>query len=78
LHLEGLGGSYGVERLYHYRMRPEMGPPDTVIHEYPATDQSWVLEWRDFSRAVATGAPVSGGLSDALAALRVVDEVYGR
>ena len=26
LHWEGLGGSYGPERLYHYAMRPEMGP----------------------------------------------------
>jgi predicted dehydrogenase len=78
LHLEGLGGSYGVERLYQYRMRPEMGPPDTVIHEYPGADQSWALEWRDFSRAASTGGAVCGGLPDALAALRVVDEAYGR
>ncbi len=78
LHLEGLGGSYGVERLYHYRMRPEMGPPETVIHEYPGDDRSWALEWRDFSRAATTGDVVCGGLPDALAALRIVDEVYGR
>jgi hypothetical protein len=25
LHIEGLGGSYGVERLYYYKMLPEMG-----------------------------------------------------
>ncbi len=31
LHIEGLGGSYGVEKLYHYQMKPEMGPPDTKI-----------------------------------------------
>jgi predicted dehydrogenase len=78
LHLEGLGGSYGIERLHHYRMRPEMGPPETVIHEYPGADQSWALEWSEFSRAAATGGPVRGGLGDALAALRIVDEVYGR
>jgi predicted dehydrogenase len=64
--------------LYHYRMRPEMGPPDTVIHEYPGADESWALEWRDFSRAAASGSAVCGGLEDALAALRIVDEVYGR
>jgi predicted dehydrogenase len=40
LHLEGLGGSYGIERLSCYRMRPEMGPPDTTIHEYPFADTS--------------------------------------
>ncbi len=78
LHLEGLGGSYGVERLYHYQMRPEMGPPDTVIYEYPGGDESWALEWRDFSRSVANGGTVCGGLADALAALRIVDQVYGR
>ena len=27
LQIEGLGGSYGTERLYHYEMLPEMGPP---------------------------------------------------
>ena len=27
LHIEGLGGSYGVERLTYYQMLPEMGPP---------------------------------------------------
>ena len=27
LHIEGLGGSYGVEKLYHYQMKPEMGIP---------------------------------------------------
>jgi predicted dehydrogenase len=78
LHLEGLGGSYGVERLYHYQMRPEMGPPDTVIYEYPGADASWQLEWRDFSQAVRSGSPVSGGLYDAFAALRVVDAIYRR
>ncbi|MEZ5286834.1 MAG: hypothetical protein R2712_18905 [Vicinamibacterales bacterium] len=31
LAIDGLGGSYGVERLAHYRMLPEMGPPETAI-----------------------------------------------
>ena len=35
LHVDGLGGSYGVERLAFYRMLPEMGPPETTIWEYP-------------------------------------------
>ena len=29
LHIEGLGGSYGVERLTYYRMRSELGPPES-------------------------------------------------
>jgi len=67
-----------VERLYHYQMRPEMGPPDTVIYEYPGADASWQREWLDFSAAVQSGGVVSGGLEDALAALRVVDAIYAR
>ena len=78
LHWEGLGGSYGPERLYHYQMPPEMGPPDAVIYEYPPMDKSWALEWADFSRAVATGGRPCGDGTDALRALEIVDRVYGR
>jgi predicted dehydrogenase len=48
LHIEGLGGSYGLERLAFYRMLPEMGPPETTIWEYPRGDQSWALEFEEF------------------------------
>jgi predicted dehydrogenase len=79
LHLEGLGGSYGVERLCHYRMRPEMGPPDTSIYEYPLPDTSWATEWADFVAAATSGARGAGAtLDDALATLRVVGEAYER
>src|SRR5439155_12176619 len=40
LHAEGLGGSYGLERLAWYRMLPEMGPPETTIWEFPRADES--------------------------------------
>ena len=45
LHIEGLGGSYGTERLSFYRMLPQMGPPETTIHEYPGADTSWEAEF---------------------------------
>jgi predicted dehydrogenase len=76
LHLEGLGGSYGTERLYHYRMLPQMGPPETTIHEYPQADGSWALEWVDFRESIEAGRTPSGTLADARAVLRVVDRVY--
>ena len=78
LHVEGLGGSYGTERLSYYAMSPEMGPPETVIHEYPGADQSWALEFEDFVRSVETGKAPNGRLDDALAALNVVDAIYGK
>jgi len=78
LHLEGLGGSYGVERLYQYQMRSGMGPPDTMIHEYPFADSSWTLEWQDFTAAISGAAGSGATLEDALSTLRVVAEAYAR
>jgi predicted dehydrogenase len=78
LHLEGLGGSYGVERLYHYQMHEAMGPPETVVYEYPGADASWTLEWANFAEAVGGGGKVCGDVDDALATLRIVDRIYGR
>jgi len=76
LHVEGLGGSYGVERLSFYRMLPQMGPPETTIYEYPGEDTSWKAEFAHLKHCVETKANPSGDLNDALAALRMVDELY--
>lgn len=76
LHIEGLGGSYGVERLSFYRMPPQMGPPETTIWEYPGDDRSWGLEWEHARQCIEQGTPVIGGLDDALAALQCVERLY--
>jgi predicted dehydrogenase len=75
LQVDGLGGSYGTERLTHYRMLPEMGPPQTTAWEYPGPDRSFELEFEAFTRAIAGGGP-STGLRDARAALDVVGRIY--
>ena len=76
LHVEGLGGSYGVERLTFYKMLPEMGPPETTVWEYPRGDESWALEFAEFLEDVRLQRPPSAGVADARAALSVVEEVY--
>ena len=76
LHIEGLGGSYGVERLHFYKMLPEMGPPETTVFEYPRGDQSWRLEVEAFIEDIRLGCTPSPGLADAAAALRVVETIY--
>jgi predicted dehydrogenase len=78
LHIEGLGGSYGVERLSYYRMSPEMGPPETTIWEYPGQDRSWALEFDEFLDDIRLKRCPAAGLNDARAALQVVDAIYGR
>ena len=76
LHIEGLGGSYGVERLAYYKMLPQMGPPETTIWEYPMGDNSWQLEFAEFLEDICLGRAPSVGLADARAALEVVEKVY--
>jgi len=78
LHIEGLGGSYGIERLYHYQMRPEMGPPDTVIYEYPQPDESWRLEMQDFFADIRRKRIPVPGIKEARAVLAVVEKIYAK
>jgi predicted dehydrogenase len=76
LHVDGLGGSYGTERLAYYRMLPSMGPPETTIWEYPMADDSWEVELGEFLEDVRLRRPSSAGLADAIAALEIVDRIY--
>jgi predicted dehydrogenase len=76
LQVEGLGGSYGVERLTYYRMLPEMGPPETTIWEFPGPDRSWGAELEAFATAVGGGETHNGTLGDALESLRIVESIY--
>jgi predicted dehydrogenase len=76
LQIDGLGGSYGVERLSFYRMLPEMGPPDTTIWEYPGEDLSWKREFETFSGFIERQETPNPGLSEAFDVLTVVESVY--
>ncbi len=76
LEITGLGGSYGVERLAHYAMTPELGPPPTTIYEYPMSDDSWNAEYAAFRDDIATGRAPDPSYLDAAAALRIVERIY--
>lgn len=76
LQIDGLGGSYGVERLAWYRMLPGMGPPETTIWEYPMPDNSWATEMAEFLEDIRQGREPAPGLHDAIAALAVVARIY--
>jgi predicted dehydrogenase len=77
LHIEGLGGSYGLERLAFYRMLPQMGPPETTIWEYPMADDSWNVEMAEFMDEIRRGRHSAVGLGEARAVLEVVETIYG-
>ena len=78
LAVDGLGGTYGLERVAFHRMLPEMGPPETTIWEYPRGDRSWELEFAEFLEDIRLNRPPAAGLAAAQAALTVVDGIYRR
>lgn len=73
--IEGLGGSYGVERLFLYKMLPQMGPPETRTWEYLEADRSWALEFSEFLEDIREKRVPSATLTDARAALEIVKQI---
>jgi predicted dehydrogenase len=76
LHIEGLGGSYGLERLYYYKMLPEMGPPETVIYEFPRGDTSWTLELNEFLEDIQLNRRPTPGPREGRRVLEIVERIY--
>ncbi len=76
LHIDGLGGSYGVEKLFHYQMKPEMGIPDTKVYEFPGPDESWRNEMMAFEKDIQMKRKPDAGLPEIRAALQIVETIY--
>ncbi len=74
--VEGLGGSYGPERLILGRRPAEFGAPQEEIYTYEGEDTSWAREWDEFTAAIREDRePLAGGY-DGWQALRLADAMY--
>ena len=74
--VEGLGGSYGVERLTVGKRNLAGGAPSEETLTFEQPDDSWEAEWREFSAAIANGhEPLASGY-DGWQAMRMVAAVY--
>ena len=76
LAIDGLGGSYGVEKLTYYKMLPAMGPPEITAWEYVRGDDSWALETRAFLDDIRLGREPAPGLREGIRTLEIVEEIY--
>jgi predicted dehydrogenase len=74
--IDGLGGSYGPERLTFYKMLPQMGPPETKVWEFPHGDDSWSLETGAFIDDILLGREPSPGLREGIETLEIVETIY--
>lgn len=78
LAVEGLGGSYGSERLTWHRMLPQMGPPETTVQEYDSPDLSWARELEEFVAAIGENRRPAGDMDDAVALHALIRDIYRR
>jgi predicted dehydrogenase len=74
--IDGLGGSYGTEKLTLYKMLPEMGPPDTTYWEFPGGDGSWAAETTAFVEDIQNMRTPSPGLQEGIRTLEIVEIIY--
>lgn len=81
--VEGLGGSYGVEKLIIGK-RPRNtekdqylgGAPEEETIVFDGPDVSWEMEWKEFTAAIREGREPLGSGCDGLAANRMLAAVY--
>ena len=73
--VEGLGGSYGVERAILGKRAP-LEPFKEEIIEFRGEDRSWHEEWKEFASAIKEGREPLGNGDDGLQALRLAYAIY--
>ncbi len=76
LTIEGLGKSYGIERLTIAYRKPEGGVPDLEDLVFDLPDISWELEWQDFIGAIVAKTPYWGTPEEGVNAMRMLDALY--
>jgi predicted dehydrogenase len=74
--VDGLGGSYGVERLVVGTRHGEGAVPDEKEWRHEGGDVSWAEEWREFTTAVREGREPLGNGDDGYAAAQLIDAIY--
>ena len=73
--VEGLGGSYGVEKAVLGK-REFLKPFEEKIIDFRGADKSWQEEWREFTTAIEEVREPSGNGHDGLAAIKLAYAVY--
>jgi predicted dehydrogenase len=73
--VEGLGGSYGVEKIA-FGQRDFSKPFGEEVIEYRGEDTSWHKEWKEFTDAMRMSREPLGNGYDGLQALKLAFAIY--
>jgi len=74
--VDGLGGSYGMERLVTGKRKVGGGAPDEEILEFPGPDISWRDELKEFAASITENREPIGSGYDGVMANRMIEAVY--
>jgi len=76
INIDGLGGSYGVETLTFYKMKPEMGIPDKFVFSWDGEDLSWIKEIENFIESIEYDIEPNGNIYDAYESIKLIYKLY--
>ena len=90
IQIDGLGGSYGLETITVFQMKPEMGPPEVTTQTFPQPDASFCLETiafladagllsqNDVNVELATLHGLAASVEQATRTLEIIEDIYRR
>jgi len=73
---DGMGRSYGKEQVTLYTMKPEMGPPDIQIFDFPEEDTSWRYENELFFDKIRKGDVSDTSLLQTQYVFQTISKLY--
>lgn len=76
IQIDGLGGSYGREKLTLYSMKSEMGPPDVTEFDFKEEDNSWHDENNIFFNRIIQKDYNDTNIQDALYVMTTIQKLY--
>lgn len=78
LEIEGLGGSYGTEKLTEVYLKPEEIKPQLITEEFLGEERSWHKEMTNFYYDIVNHRFPTCGLGSALHCMEIVEKVYAQ
>jgi predicted dehydrogenase len=76
IEISGLGGSYGQETITFYRMKPEMGPPESQTWQFSGGDESWRTEFEFLLKDIGEDSNFSNNVESSATVLKLIDDIY--
>ncbi len=78
IQIDGLGRSYGSEKLTLYIMSPQMGPPKVKEFEFAEEDLSWKRENDLFFKRIQSDNVSDNALKDAIYVMDIINKIYNQ